>query len=173
MENTIKTLLNADQRITLKLRIAEKPGRLKSILGIISHSGDSWYWAAALILVILIGPQDWRYRSVVMLIAILVMAPLVLLVKHLIRRQRPEGDWGAVYRRTDPHSFPSGHAVRAFMLAVLAAGLGPPWFSIATAIWAPLVGLSRTAMGVHYVSDVVAGLVLGLIAGGIILIIVL
>jgi undecaprenyl-diphosphatase len=173
MTNALKSLLDLDREITLKLRIAETPGPLKSLLGVINHSGDSWYWAIALLVVILVGTPEWRYRAIVMLISILVMAPLVLLLKHFIRRQRPVGDWGAVYRKTDPHSFPSGHAVRAVMLAVLAVGMGPMWFSICLVIWAPLVGFSRIAMGVHYLSDVLAGLIIGLAAGTLTLLIIL
>jgi membrane-associated phospholipid phosphatase len=32
-------------------------------------------------------------------------------------------------------------------------------------VWAPLVALSRVAMGVHYLSDVVGGFILGVLAG--------
>ena len=60
---------------------------------------------------------------------------------------------------------PSGHAARAFLIAVIAAGLGPFWAALALWVWAPLVSLARVAMGVHYMSDVVAGLVVGMTAG--------
>ena len=56
-----------------------------------------------------------------------------------------------IYRKTDPHSFPSGHAARAFMIAVLATGLGPGWLAVVLWVWAPLVSVARVAMGVHYV----------------------
>jgi undecaprenyl-diphosphatase len=52
-----------------------------------------------------------------------------------------------------------------FLIAVLAAGLGPGWLAAVLWIWAPLVSLARVAMGVHYVSDVAAGAALGLIMG--------
>jgi undecaprenyl-diphosphatase len=89
----------------------------------------------------------------------------VMTAKQLIRRRRPEGEWGAIYRNTDPHSFPSGHAARAFLIAVIAAGLGPSWLAVILWIWAPLVALARAAMGVHYLSDVVAGAVVGIVVG--------
>lgn len=100
-----------------------------------------------------------------MLVAVLLTAVLVLAVKFTVRRRRPEGEWGAIYRSTDPHSFPSGHAARAAMLAVLAAGLGPAWFGAALVAWAPLVSLARVAMGVHYLSDVLAGVLIGIAIG--------
>jgi undecaprenyl-diphosphatase len=88
---------------------------------------------------------------------------MVLLIKFRIKRKRPEGEWGRVYRASDPHSFPSGHAARAFLLATIASGLGPPALAIFLWIWAPLVALARVAMGVHYLSDVVAGAFFGII----------
>jgi len=86
-------------------------------------------------------------------------------LKLIVRRQRPEGEWGAIYRNTDPHSFPSGHAARAILLAVLGLGLGPLWFAVVLVIWGPLVALARVAMGVHFLSDVLAGGFLGLMIG--------
>lgn len=100
---------------------------------------------------------------------ILVLAMLVLAVKFSVRRSRPPGEWGAIYRNTDPHSFPSGHAARAALLAVMALGLGPAWFAILILVWVPLVSLARVAMGVHYLSDVMAGMVLGIVIGLLIL----
>ena len=50
---------------------------------------------------------------------------------------------------------------RAFLIATIAAGLGPSWLASALWIWAPLVALARVAMGVHYLSDIVAGAVFG------------
>jgi len=83
----------------------------------------------------------------------------------MIRRRRPEGEWGQIYRITDPHSFPSGHAARAFALAILALGLGPVWLACLLVFWAPLVGLARVILGVHYLSDVVVGFLIGIIYG--------
>jgi undecaprenyl-diphosphatase len=86
-------------------------------------------------------------------------------IKLLVRRRRPEGEWGAIYRRTDPHSFPSGHAARAGLLATLIAGWGPAWLAPILLVWAPLVILARVAMGLHYLSDVLAGAALGVLVG--------
>jgi len=98
--------------------------------------------------------------------SIAALAASVLLIKLVVRRRRPEGEWGAIYRSTDPHSFPSGHAARAILLAMLAAAWGPGWLAAVLLPWAPLVALARVAMGLHYLSDVVAGAALGLAAGG-------
>jgi membrane-associated phospholipid phosphatase len=96
-----------------------------------------------------------------MAFSVVVLAVIVIAIKFTVRRRRPEGEWGAIYRTADPHSFPSGHAARAFLLAVLAWALGPPWFAWLMVIWAPAVSVARVMMGVHYLSDVIAGMVTG------------
>ncbi len=142
---------------------------LRNLAVFFAHSGDSWFWLVGLAAVGLFGGSYWRWRALVLGASILVTAAVVLLVKFTIRRRRPEGEWGGFYRATDPHSFPSGHAARAILLAVLALGLGPAWFGLLLLVWAPLVSLARAAMGVHYLSDVVAGAVFGLLMGLLIL----
>jgi undecaprenyl-diphosphatase len=88
-------------------------------------------------------------------------------VKALVHRARP------VVADPIAHaaglSFPSGHsqsAVVAYSVLLLLSwsGLGPTWRRVAVAAAAALVlgiGLSRVALSVHYVSDVLAGYTLG------------
>jgi undecaprenyl-diphosphatase len=112
-----------------------------------------------------LGNGFWKPWALTVLISIVALAVIVLLIKFTIRRRRPEGEWGAMYRITDPHSFPSGHAARVILIAILAVGLGPGWLAVILCIWAPLVALARVAMGLHYISDIIAGIVLGAVAG--------
>jgi undecaprenyl-diphosphatase len=158
-------LIELDARISEQMRIAEKPGPLRTLAAVLAHSGDSWFWLAGLGLVWWLGSDYWKERAVILIVSILLTALIVLIVKFTVRRKRPEGEWGKFYRNTDPHSFPSGHAVRAMMLAVVMLGLGPVWLGLFLLIWAPLVGLARVGMGVHYLSDVLAGMLLGLLIG--------
>lgn len=159
-------LLALDRKWTDRLSVAERPGPLRSIATVMAHSGDSWFWLLGLGLVALGLEGDWRRWGLQLAAIIVTAAALVLLLKFSVRRRRPEGEWGEIYRRTDPHSFPSGHAVRSVMLAVLAVGWGPPWLAVTLLLWAPLVVMARVAMGVHFLSDVVAGALLGLALGG-------
>jgi membrane-associated phospholipid phosphatase len=165
-------LIELDLRLSEKMRIAEKPGLLRTLAAVLAHSGDSWFWLAGLGLIWWLGSVYWKERTLILIVSILVTAVVVFAVKLLVRRKRPEGEWGKFYRSTDPHSFPSGHAVRAVMLAVVVLGLGPLWLGMVLLVWAPLVGLARVAMGVHYLSDVIAGMVLGLVIGGVVLLII-
>jgi undecaprenyl-diphosphatase len=161
----LASLLELDARLSAYMRVAERPGVLRTVAAVLAHSGDSWFWWAGLALLWWRGNAFWSPWAMRMLISIIVLAAIVLTVKFTIRRRRPEGEWGAMYRTTDPHSFPSGHAARAILIAVLALGMGPWWLALILCLWAPLVSLARVAMGVHYLSDVVAGAVLGALAG--------
>ena len=163
--------LALDARLSQQLRVAEQPGWLRNLAIFFAHSGDSWFWLLALILVWWLGSPVLKTITPIFAIAIFITALVVFAVKFTVRRRRPEGEWGGIYRNTDPHSFPSGHATRAALLAVLAIGLGPPWLAILLGIWAPLVILARVVMGVHYLSDVLAGAVLGILLGVAVLII--
>jgi len=165
-------LIELDARISKQMQIAEKPGPLRTLAAVLAHSGDSWFWLAGLGLLWWLGTDYWKWRAIILIISILLTAVAVFTIKLIVRRKRPEGEWGKLYRNTDPHSFPSGHAVRAVMLAVLVLGLGPLWLGLMLLAWAPLVGLARVAMGVHYLSDVLAGMLMGLVIGGLILLVI-
>ncbi|RPI87554.1 MAG: phosphatase PAP2 family protein [Chloroflexi bacterium] len=158
-------LLTADMQLSAWLGGVKESGCLRLLAVILAHSGDSWFWLAGLGMLWWVGDDYWRFRAGVFLIGIVITAVLVMLMKLTVRRERPEGDWGGFYRRTDPHSFPSGHAARSIALAVMALSLGPPWLGLVLLAWAPLVSLARVALGVHYVSDVIIGGILGLLTG--------
>jgi membrane-associated phospholipid phosphatase len=96
------------------------------------------------------------------------------LVKHLLRRARPFRREPDIVARTgyvgarsiDQYSFPSGHAALASAVVTSAILSYPKWYVIAPgAAWVGSVSISRIWLGVHYPSDVAAGLVLGTAAG--------
>jgi membrane-associated phospholipid phosphatase len=55
------------------------------------------------------------------------------------------------------------------MLAAMAIGVGPLWLAYILLFWAPAMALARVAMGLHYLSDVLAGFVVGVLMAMIIL----
>jgi len=154
-----------DQRWLERFAVADRPGWRRRLAIVLAHSGDSWFWLAGLVLLWLGAPEPWKGLAARVALSVLALAFIVLVIKFSVRRERPAGEWGAIYRRSDPHSFPSGHAARAVMLAVLAIGWGPAWLAVLLAVWAPLVSLARVLMGLHYPTDVLAGGLIGLAAG--------
>jgi len=157
--------LRLDAELSQSISIAEKRGSLRRFAIIFAHSGDSWFWILGLGLLWWLGSGVWQTMAITMLVGILITAGLVFVLKFTIRRPRPAGEWGSIYRKTDPHSFPSGHAARAAMLALVAIGLAPVWLGILMVAWAVLVISARVAMGVHYLSDVLVGALIGIATG--------
>lgn len=92
------------------------------------------------------------------LIASIVSAGLVQLLKAVLGRARPE----AMLIASDAGSFPSGHVANAATMAVALAFLvGRAWAWYAGLAWVILMALSRTYLGVHWVTDTIGGAVLG------------
>jgi undecaprenyl-diphosphatase len=161
----IRSLLELDARASAQLNLSRRPGPIQNALRFLAHSGDSWFMIPVMGVIWLAGDGFWKWRMLVMFLAMCVTALVAVGLKRLIGRSRPEGNWGLIYRSTDPHSFPSGHAARLVMLAVFSLGFGPAGLCALLFLWAPLVAISRVAMGVHYLSDMIGGAALGILFG--------
>ena len=162
---SFENLLRIDTEYSNKVRIQEHTPVLKKIAAFLAHSGDSWFWGVALVLLWFVGPRDWRPQIALLFLGIFFTAVSVLILKFLVKRPRPEGEWGQVYRSSDPHSFPSGHAARATMLTVIMLLSGFWWIGLIMALWTLLVDVSRVGLGVHYLSDILAGTLIGVVMG--------
>lgn len=152
-----------DAALSARLGVgAGASGTARRIAGAVAHSADGvWSIGLAAVLALAGGPRA-RAVAPMVLAGWLGTALVVRLLKTSVRRARPAGAWGARQRRSDPHAFPSGHAARATMLAiVLGAGFGSLALGLALGLWALAVALARVAVGVHHASDVVAGILVG------------
>ena len=95
--------------------------------------------------------------------AVLLSEILIGPVKAAYDRARPPGSLVA----TSGASFPSGHAIAtsvtvfAAVIALVPAGRRRVVWGLAAAGFAVLMGLSRAYLGAHWLSDAVAGLLLG------------
>jgi undecaprenyl-diphosphatase len=139
---------------------------LSSAIPWISHSGDGYYYPVIPFLLLLIDPDVcWKF-TFAGCIAFTIELPLYKLLKNGIRRDRPCETLSGVNRRissSDRYSFPSGHAAAAFVIATLLAYF-VPYLSLPVFAWAIAVGFSRIYLGVHYPTDILAGLALGIIS---------
>jgi len=162
---SLDKFLEWDEQISRHLRLQPGSSPWFRPAAILAHSADSWFWLGGLFIIWLATRGDWHARAALLAAAIFGLAVLVMLIKFTVKRRRPEGEWGGVYRSADPHSFPSGHAARAVLIAVVLWSIGPLWFAILATVWAPFVILARVSTGVHYLLDVLVGALLGLAAG--------
>ena len=152
-----------DDSLTMPLTLSPAR-RLAQVVALgLAHSGDSFVWAALCALAWFLGDAQWKARAVVTFAGLVIAEIVTIGIKMCVRRPRPPGDSGMIYRRADPFSFPSGHAARATMLCLLAVVLGPAAAAIPIIIWSPFMVLSRIAIGIHYVLDVAGGILLGVL----------
>lgn len=166
MSELLRKLTDFDERVSASLRIMPQEGPLFRTAAFIAHTGDSWFWCGPLFVLWLFASGERERTLAYWGGSIALTACFVFVLKRLIARTRPEGEWGNVYRKTDPYSFPSGHAVRAGVILVLAFhSFHQPLLLFTFCLWAVLMMLSRVATGVHYLLDILAGFVLGLLTG--------
>jgi len=81
-------------------------------------------------------------------------------IKNFFHRKRPKTSG-----KTKGLSFPSSHAFASGFAIVISLAFSFP-YSIAIIIFSLLNALNRIIIGVHYVFDVLVGLSLGFLAGG-------
>jgi undecaprenyl-diphosphatase len=128
--------------------------------------GDGWAWMAVMASPGGRGPSARILAQT--LVAITVVNVVQVTLKRAFRRARPLPSRRGRIGAPDRFSFPSGHTMNAFAVAVLVSLDVPaaaPWALAAAAS----VGASRVVLQMHYVSDVVAGAVLGaLLAAGVV-----
>jgi undecaprenyl-diphosphatase len=98
------------------------------------------------------------------LLAFLIERPVYFILKNGLKRNRPEAalqNFHSIITPSDQFSFPSGHTSAAFMMATLLSYYFP-LLIIPLYCWAALVGCSRVVLGVHFPTDILVGLLLGI-----------
>ena len=108
--------------------------------------------------------------SIAFITSLMVGSAVLHIIKLVLGRRRPRDDmemglYGFVpfAFNTDYNSFPSGHALTICCVAVVFICVWPPlwpvWFAVAA-----LLAVTRTLLTAHFLSDVLIGAGIGLIA---------
>ena len=150
-----------DERLSAPLMLPEGMRVARGAAAVVAHTGDAAVWAALIACGWFFGDAPWKGRALITLVGLVVAEVVTIGAKFILRRPRPPGTAGMIYRRMDPYSFPSGHAARAAMLMVFVASFGVPALTATVAAWGPVMVLSRIVLRIHYVLDVVVGVAIG------------
>jgi undecaprenyl-diphosphatase len=128
-----------------------------------TRAGDGWLWYLTGLLVLLFGGPE-RFTAVASAgAAALTGIGVFIAIKNVSGRKRPceyEPHVWANLLPPDQFSFPSGHTITAFSVAV-SLGMFYPALLGGFLVCAVAIATSRILLGMHFLSDVVAGALLG------------
>src|SRR5450432_712422 len=156
-----------DHRVMRQMNRWRAPRWFRVWMILSTRLGDGWLWyGLGIMLLAWGGPQ--RYAAVTAAGSAALTGVLIFkALKHLSHRKRPcqfePNCWSKVLP-PDKFSFPSGHTMTAFSIALVLSyfypGMEGTLFFFALSI-----AFSRIVLGMHFLSDVLAGIILGVALG--------
>ena len=162
----IESLLHLDGSILLFIQEFLRNPLLTPIMRVVTTLGNNGAIWILLTIFLLVFPRTRRVGC--MLTAALIGTLLInnIILKNLVARTRPyeviEGLTYLVKKPTD-FSFPSGHSGCAFAAACIMFRRLPGKYGVPALILAIVISLSRLYVGVHYPSDVLFGIISGIV----------
>ena len=132
----------------------------------VSRLGDGIVWYVLMLAFALSGPQG-ALVAAQMAAAGLAGTALYRQLKHRLVRERPFISYASIQSGTAPldrYSFPSGHTLHAVSFTLIATTHAPELAPLLVP-FALLVAASRVVLGLHWLSDVLAGALVGLVIG--------
>ncbi|MCL9781572.1 phosphatase PAP2 family protein [Vibrio sp. S4M6] len=138
-----------------------------SISKAISHTGDGHLYVMMAVLASLLDKAHGPLFFATALLAFAIELPSYVLIKKVFKRRRPgqlSSLLPAFITPADQYSLPSGHTAAAFVMATVMGHFYPELF-VFSVIWAACIGVSRILLGVHFFSDILFGVGLGVACG--------
>jgi len=167
VSNMLHFIATGDHKLMRKLNNWRAPKWIRLWAMFATRAGDGWLWYF-FGLIILISGGDARWLALAgAASAALIGIAIFVSTKRISGRKRPceiEPHCWATLLPPDRFSFPSGHTITAFSVGVT-LGLFYPMLMPVLLFCAVSIALSRIVLGMHFLSDVLAGMVLGVALG--------
>ena len=156
-------IIRRDHNLMQRINNWDAPRWMRSYAISSTRAGDGWLWYAMGVLILLFGGEQ-RFRALGAAgIAAILSILLFMVLKRFANRRRPceiaPHCW-ATLLPPDQFSFPSGHTMTAFAVS-LPLLMFYPELGTGLMFCAVSIALSRILLGMHFLSDVVAGAILG------------
>jgi len=160
MLNFIK---HRDHALMLRIHHWEAPDWIRSLMILATRAGDGWLWYSLGLAILIFGDHDRVAAVFAGTAATSIGLIIYTITKRTTRRFRPclvePNRWAAILP-PDQYSFPSGHTIAAFAITLSVGQFYDPLF-FPLLLTAVLIATSRIMLGMHYLSDVIVGMVLG------------
>lgn len=141
---------------------------LDRLFGVLTHLGGATFTIVSALLIAWLTYNVWDMTAYQSLLALSISHIMVVIVKKLVRRNRPFRALQEVKVGNFPlkdFSFPSGHTTAIFAVITPLLFLVSPLPTILLIILGVLVGMSRIYWGYHYPTDCLAGCIIGFGSG--------
>lgn len=152
-----------DHKLMRKVNQWRAPKWVRLFAVIATRAGDGWLWYLSGALVLLFGGESRLLALGAAGCAAAAGVGMFVSLKHLSGRKRPnevEPHCWANLLPPDRFSFPSGHTITAFAVAI-SLGMFYPLALGFLVFFAVAIGTSRILLGMHFLSDVAVGATLG------------
>lgn len=158
-------LRKIDKNILLKIQNdLRNDDRTKKMKQITSLADKGWFWIAMALFFIIMKGTRKEGKAIAVALLLAAFATNIVL-KPLAKRPRPYDSVKGLERlipEQQDWSFPSGHTTASFAASgiiylMISEGLGAAMLALASTI-----AYSRMYLGVHYLTDVMAGISVGL-----------
>ena len=159
----LQLIATGDHKLMRKVNKWPAPKWVRLAAIAATRAGDGWLWYLVGLAVLLFGPSDRFAATAAAGSAAVVGIGIFILLKKVSGRKRPceiEPHCWARILPPDQFSFPSGHTITAFAVAVT-LGLFYPAMLPGLLFCAFCIAASRVLLGMHFLSDVLAGALLG------------
>jgi undecaprenyl-diphosphatase len=154
---------NRDHRVMRRMNRWKAPRWIRFWMLTATRMGDGWLWYSLGTLLLAFGGSRGYVAFGAAGCAAITGIFVFKALKKLSHRPRPcqyEPHCWAKILPPDQFSFPSGHTMTAFSIALVLSyfypGLEAPIYFLAVSI-----AISRVVLGMHFLSDVLAGAVIG------------
>ncbi len=163
MTAMLRFIESRDHRLMRRVNHWAAPRWIRLWMICATRGGDGWLWYTLGLVILLSGGSE-RFRAVAAAALAVASGIVVFLrLKRWTGRRRPcalEPHCWATLLPPDQFSFPSGHTITAFAVTVSLAAFYPAMLA-GLLFCAISVAASRVLLGMHFLSDVLAGALIG------------
>lgn len=159
----LNSLYQIDLRMLLWCTHSRRHRVVPRLAKSVSKTGDGHLQVLLPLFMLWLDDQQGLSFFLTVMFGFSIQLPLYWFLKNSLKRQRPPEvipSFQSIITASDKFSFPSGHSSAAFLLANITA-LFYGLYAWPLYLWATAVAMSRVLLGVHFPTDILAGIGLG------------